>query len=121
MIDPQDISLSIGSHGVWKQRLARAIKTGDSDFTPSQVESDTRCDFGRWLASIDAADRDPVHFATVKELHAAFHKEAANVLRMAFAGQKDAAEKSMAPEGAYSTISRQLTSATTAWKKATGG
>jgi hypothetical protein len=120
-MNAQEISKAIGAHGLWKQRLANAINTGTSDVTPDQVEPDNRCEFGIWLASLGPTDRDPVHFAKVKQLHAAFHKEASSVLRQAIGGQKAAAEKSMAPKGAYANISGQLTTAMMAWKKAVGG
>src|ERR1035438_7643070 len=78
---------------MWKSRLRAAIDAGRSDVTPEQVEPDNLCAFGKWLHGLPSSDRNSEHFKKVQPLHAAFHKEAANVLRLALSGKKPEASK----------------------------
>ena len=45
------ITKGIGAHGMWKQRILDAIKTGKSEWTPEIVCQDNQCEFGKWLYS----------------------------------------------------------------------
>jgi methyl-accepting chemotaxis protein len=114
-MDKSMITKAIGAHGMWKNRLNDAMDTGKSEFTPERVAPDNLCDFGKWLYSLPAGDRGSEHGAKVQRLHAAFHKEAAAVLRLCLAGQKQNAQKSMAAGGAYAQTSADLTYAMTDW------
>jgi methyl-accepting chemotaxis protein len=100
---------------MWKNRLNEAIDTGRSEFTPERVAPENLCDFGKWLHSLPAGDRVSEHASKVQRLHAAFHKEAAAVLRHCLGGQKQNAQKSMAAGGAYAQASADLTLAMTDW------
>ena len=120
MIDPQEITKAIGAHGAWKRRLEAVIKEGRSDVPPERVAPDNHCDFGKWLYALPIAEQNAAQFKKVQALHATFHKEAANVIRMALSGNVAAAEKSMAVGGAYGNISADLTGAMMDWKKALG-
>lgn len=119
-MDSEEIQKAIGAHGMWKSRLAAAIVARRSDVTPEQVEPDNTCAFGKWLQALPGSDQSSAHFKKVKPLHAAFHKTAAQVLRMALSGQKAEAEKSMATGGLYRKASADLTDAMMQWRKALG-
>ena len=120
MISSQEINKAIGAHGMWKQRLADAIKNGRSDTPPDRVEPDNLCDFGKWLYSLSPADQNCEHYKKVKALHASFHKEAAKVLRLALGGHIPEAEKGIGMGGSFSNISSDLTLAMMNWKKTVG-
>jgi hypothetical protein len=110
------ITGGIGAHGKWKQRLLDAIKTGQSEWTPSIVCQDNQCDFGKWLYSCSAEEQSSPHYSTVKRLHADFHKTAADVLTLALAGKKDDAEKAVDFGSDYAKVSGSLTKEMMAWK-----
>ena len=113
----EEIDKAIGAHGMWKARLGSAIDTGRSDTTPEQVEPDNLCAFGKWLNALPATEHGSEHYKKVRSLHAAFHKEAAKVLRLATSGKKAEAKQSLDSGGSYATASANLTSAMMGWKK----
>jgi len=110
------ITKGIGAHGMWKQRLIDAIKTGKSEWTPSVVCQDNQCDFGKWLYSCTASEKTSEHYENIKELHANFHKTAAEVLTLALAGKKNEAEAAIGNDSEYKSISASLTMEMIKWK-----
>lgn len=110
-----EISKAIGAHGMWKQRLKQAIDGGSSEFTVERVKPDNNCDFGKWLYSLGDKEKASANFKTVRELHADFHKVAADVLGKALKGDKSAATAAM--DGAFAAASSKLTGAMMTWKK----
>ncbi len=114
------IDQGIAAHGLWKQRLAETIKSGRSDFSPERIEPDNLCDFGKWLYSMPETERTSIDWRRVQEKHAAFHRQAAAVLRQAMNGEQDAARRSMAFGGAFANTSSELSSAMMAWKQRVG-
>ena len=115
-----EITKGIGAHGMWKNRLHSAIHSGRSDFAPEKVETDNQCDFGKWLYSLSPTEQTSDQCRKIQALHAAFHKEAARVLRIALSGDKAGAEKLMAPGGTYVNVSSELTAAMMKWKTLVG-
>ncbi len=93
----EEISKVVGGHGLWKGRLATAIETGKSEYTPEQIDKDNLCDLRRWLygTSIPAAVKNLPEYETCCRLRADFHKEAAKVLRLAVSGHKHEAQEAM--------------------------
>jgi methyl-accepting chemotaxis protein len=116
VLDPEQISKAIGAHGQWKKRLNDAIESGASKLDPEVVAKDDRCDFGKWLYSLDGEARRQPGFEEVRELHACFHCEAANVLKLALAGKRAEARRCMEVEGAFSKATADLTDRMTRWK-----
>ena len=110
------ISKGIGAHGMWKQRLVSAINTGQSEWVPAVVCQDNQCEFGKWLYPCSAQEKSSKHFGEVRNLHAQFHSEAAEVLKMALAKKKDEATKAIAAGSKYHLISTNLTKEMMAWK-----
>jgi methyl-accepting chemotaxis protein len=113
-----EITKAIGAHGVWKMRLRSAIDSGKADADPVEVGKDNVCAFGQWLSgpTIAPGVRASSDFATVRKLHADFHKCAAKVLGHVKQGQKAQADSIMA--GEYTKISGDLTAAMMKWKAA---
>lgn len=110
------IKKGIGAHGMWKQRLIKAIKTGESEWTPTVVCQDNQCEFGKWLYSCSAEEKSSPHFNNVKDLHAQFHKSAANVLTLALAKKQADAEKEIASGSDYANHSSALTKEMMQWQ-----
>jgi hypothetical protein len=112
----QEITKALNAHNAWKQKLADARKDGRSDDVPETVAADNLCDFGRWLDRPPTEAHNSAHFKNVRSVHAAFHREAANVLRLALSGQKAEAEKCLRFGGLYNSIASELACAMTDWK-----
>lgn len=119
----EEIKKAIGAHGLWKGRLTSAIETGSSEFTPDRIRHDNECDFGRWLygATIPPATKHTPEYESCRRLHAEFHQEAANVLKLAVTGHKDKAREAMSPRSKFAEVSSHLTSEMMKWIKATVG
>ena len=113
----EDIQNAYIGHGAWKERLARAIRAGKSEFTPQTTEADDCCDFGRWLYALPLDIRQTTYWQTVRDLHAQFHKQAGLVLRLALAEHRQLAELAMAPGSGFEQLSGELGAALRRWKK----
>jgi hypothetical protein len=83
----REINAAIQAHDEWKERLLAAVEAGSSDLHPDQVREDGLCVFGQWLASAAADLRASLHYERVRDLHAQFHRAAADVLALALSGK----------------------------------
>lgn len=111
----QQLNSAIGAHGLWKTRLRQAIDSGSSEFAVDKVGKDNLCDFGKWLhTGCDPAAKASSHHATIEQLHAEFHKVAAEVLKLATSGKKAEADKMF--QGMFATKSMDLVMALQSWK-----
>ena len=113
----EEINKAVGAHGIWKNRLKSAIDTGQSDVTPEVAAADNKCAFGKWLYGLPEGMQNSPRCQNVKDLHACFHREAANVLELALNGEKEKATDSLADGSAFSDTSTQLTEAMMEWKQ----
>ena len=114
MAKREEINQAIGAHGVWKQRLRQSIRSGNSELTPAETQSETLCEFGKWLHSLPPEEKACQHWKTVQDLHLRFHLEAARVLALATTGDKEEAEKALV--GGFSDVSARLTSSMMKWR-----
>jgi hypothetical protein len=69
------------------------------------------------LLALPPGDRDSQHWEEVCRLHAEFHKEAAEVLKLALAGRREEAEAAIAQGSRFAKVSTKLTITMTAWRK----
>jgi len=111
------ITKAIGTHGAWKKRLSTAIANGMHTEDVSIVAQDDQCEFGRWLHGSNPTGSDQGHHQAATTLHAAFHKEAANTLRLISAGNKAQAEASIAHGGAFTKTSEVLCNTMIEWRQ----
>ena len=111
------ISKAIAAHGMWKSRLKQAIETGTADITPEKAGVDNQCEFGKWLHNLPSEDQQAPEYQQARELHACFHQEAANVLRLVLGGERDRARQCVGVKGPFSVVSEKLTAQMVAWKK----
>jgi hypothetical protein len=118
MTDPKEIVHAIAAHAKWKFYLRQAIDTGTSEWTVDEVRPDNRCEFGTWLRTLSPDNHDSQNWDEVSRLHAEFHKEAAEVLKLALAGRRKEAEAAIAMGSRFTKVSTKLTISMTAWKKA---
>ncbi len=111
------ITKAIGAHGAWKKRLCTAISDGTHKEDVTVVAQDDQCEFGRWLHGSKPTGPDQAHHQAAKTLHAAFHKETANTLRLVSAGNRAQAKTSIATGGAFAEASRVLTKTMIEWRQ----
>jgi hypothetical protein len=83
----RQIDAAILAHDDWKARLLAAVEAGSSEFHPDQVRIDELCAFGRWLHQAEPDLKASLHYGRVRDLHARFHKAAADVLALALSGR----------------------------------
>lgn len=110
------ISKGIAAHGMWKQRLIDAIKTGQSEWTPAIVCQDNQCEFGKWLYACSVEEKSSQYHGKITSLHADFHKTAAVVLDLALTGKGQEAEQKIGPDSDYKNTSASLTKEMMNWK-----
>jgi len=112
----EEIKNTIGAHGIWKQRLRRAIESGNGDFTVDKIKVDHQCDFGKWLHSLSSDEKNSPHWHNIQQLHAKFHIEAARLFELATQGKQQEALDAMLIGGDFARLSGQLTMAMVKWK-----
>src|SRR5664279_3859872 len=106
-----EIVKAVETHWKWKMRLRSAINSEKADGNVAEIAKDDVCEFGQWLygSTIPDTVRASGDYASVRKLHADFHKCAANILECVSNGQKTQANALMT--GAYAEVSANLTAA----------
>ncbi len=113
-----EINAGISAHGAWKEKLLKAIETGESEVAPNVVKTDHNCAFGQWLhKDIDSDAKNSPHYKDIVDLHAQFHQEAGSILELAINGSKDKADELMGSDGKFATLSANLTDKMNEWKE----
>ncbi len=104
------IQAAITVHFEWFNRLKAVVAHGSSAFKPEIVRTDNNCDFGKWVHSDmrTVCPNDQV-FNEIRQVHAEFHKLAADILTMALRGDKEAATKEIEIGGKLASLSGRLT------------
>jgi hypothetical protein len=113
----RQISAAIAAHDEWKTRLLAAVEAGSSEFDPEHVRADDRCPFGQWLYAAEADLGASLHYERVRDLHAQFHRAAADVLALAIGGKGPQALTSLEFGSEYVTASVLLVDEMEFWKK----
>jgi chemoreceptor zinc-binding protein len=105
------ITKAIGAHSHWKQALMSAIESGSPKLSLDQVGREDACEVGQWFngAEIPEAQRKTPEFEACREVHAEFHKAAAEVLRLAISGDKRAAVAALGADSRFAKLSSALT------------
>jgi hypothetical protein len=118
MSDPSELNKAIKAHSMWKVRLKDAVDSGHSEFTPTQVRANHLCEFGKWLNSLPLGEKAQEDYKHILPLHEKFHAEAAKVLEMALAGQKEKAHIALTDiKSDFVYTSAQMINGLSAWKK----
>lgn len=119
MTTHEQIVKAIGTHGLWKTRLQKAIDQGVSDISAGAAGQDNQCDFGKWLYSGDlsAQARSSQYYQQCRDLHKQFHLEAAKVLGLALSNKKVEASRAIGLQSEFANCSAALTKAMMDWDK----
>jgi len=102
------IASAIAAHGTWKIRLQTAMEKGTDDLSPSAIENDDNCAFGKWLRNSATQLKASPHYAKCKELHRQFHIVAAKVLTLALRSNKTEAMHATDLRGELTHVSSAL-------------
>jgi methyl-accepting chemotaxis protein len=103
------VTTVIAGHGMWKWRFHEAIETGRTDYILADVARDDRCALGKWLYGEGrGASGGWAGYGRIRELHASFHRAAAEVLELAVAGDKAAATERSGPRSKFARTSTEL-------------
>jgi methyl-accepting chemotaxis protein len=117
VITKEAIDSALISHSLWKLRLQGTIETGSSVFNIDIVKDDHACQLGQWLNGLSTEEACGSDCIKIKELHAEFHKVAAEILELALNGNKEEALKKIEHEEGYVKITKELVRALNEWKK----
>lgn len=112
-----EIRNAIQVHGEWKERLADAIQTGRSQFTVETVCQDDQCRLGRWLYTLSEPTKASHRWRCVQQIHADFHRHAANVLDLALLGNRSAAKAATSYSSGFAQTSARLNAELKAWQQ----
>ncbi len=100
------------AHKAWKKRLHDCVEHGCSTLDPAVIALDNRCDLGKWLYGIReshptlSTDTQRL-FTRLLDEHAAFHRAAAEVARLALDAQQKQALQ-LLQGGDYARISNKV-------------
>lgn len=82
----EQIHVAVANHAAWKGHLREAAK-GERQLDPQEIAADNRCEFGRWLHSVE---NTPYalwpQYGELVRLHREFHRIAGEVAARAATG-----------------------------------
>jgi hypothetical protein len=81
---------------------------GAGEMDPETVARDDDCEIGRWLYGEGSKYRRLREYRHARDVHAAFHRRAAEVVAMAEGGRRLEAAAELAPGGELRTLSAAL-------------
>jgi hypothetical protein len=113
----QQIRAAVTSHELWRTHLVSAVLTGRAHQSLKEARRDDLCDFGRWLARLGELPEVP-QVEPVRELHARFHLEAAEVLELALMGKRSEATLALGAGTRFDEASLRLSAALRDWAAA---
>lgn len=102
-----DIEYAIYSHGAWKARF-RNFLGGKTGLDLSAVGHTETCKLGRWLADEARRMLSPEDHVKASELHAHFHRVAADIVHDIKRKNFSAARQALAPAGAFDQASHEM-------------
>lgn len=104
------INSAMDAHSLWRSKLETAISKGMIETPIDTIASDNKCAFGQWLYGNEIPDEIKTSelFNEIKILHAAFHKNAAQIATLATTGKQSEAAVLLHPDGDYQKTSQKL-------------
>jgi len=99
---------AIHAHASWKMKLSAYIKNPDNSIDANVVCKDDQCTLGKWIHGEGAQHASLPEFSLLKAAHASFHKEAAEIVRRAKAGEKVSDELVLGAKSKFSELSTQV-------------
>jgi len=97
---------AIQAHSRWKMRLMDILGGHGEKLNCSEVAKDNVCDLGKWIYGRGEKYAKLPTYRQLKDLHAKFHRCAADVVRKHEAGDAKAASTMMASGGSFDEASK---------------
>ncbi|MDY6820924.1 MAG: CZB domain-containing protein [Deferribacterota bacterium] len=81
----KELSQALGKHSIWKNKIKRAITTGQLDTIMDIVVDYHECDFGKWLCSNEVTKKFSGNkfYEEIKIYHKKIHEEAKEIVELA--------------------------------------
>ena len=96
-----DFDEAIAAHSAWKNKLKTYLRQPNKSLDANTVASDNQCVLGKWLYGEGAKHSALPEFKELKNLHANFHRAAADLIKRADAGEHVAEEAVSPPRADY--------------------
>jgi ribosomal protein L35AE/L33A len=124
----EELENAIAAHTAWLKNIKTAVlvsstmsnKKSDPNrniIMIEKIESDHQCAFGKWLyGTSEAETNNNIYYKKVVDLHAQFHLQAANILSLAFEGDKSQAKTLVTDDSKFVQCSEQLIETLEEWK-----
>lgn len=124
----EEIEEAISAHMAWLKNIKTAVlvsttmskKNADPALNTkliTKIESDHQCKFGKWLYETSESEAEKsIYYNQTVILHAQFHQQAANILSLAFDGEKSQARSLMSINSDFIQCSEKLISTLKEWK-----
>jgi Chemoreceptor zinc-binding domain len=112
------VRAAIAAHELWKQRLQVVIDSGHSEIHIRTVHRDDLCALGKWLnGEAHQVPESGLRLRAVRDLHAAFHRSAAEVLALAVNRERVAANAALGEGSEYQRCSDALLQQLADWHR----
>lgn len=111
---------AIKAHAGWKMKLKSYLDRPDKSLRPEDVESDSRCELGKWIHGDGRQFSSHAEYGVLKDEHARFHRAAADIVRKANGGQNVTAEVALGAASPFAQASTSVVSAIMAMKRKIG-
>jgi predicted naringenin-chalcone synthase len=124
----EELENAISAHTSWLKNIKTAIlvsstmsnKNSDSNRKIKmidKIESDHQCAFGKWIYETNESEiKNNIYYEKVVDLHAQFHQQAANILNLAFEGDKSQAKRLVTDDSDFIQCSEKLIATLEEWK-----
>ncbi len=96
---------AVNVHVQWKSKLRAYLLKRDGSLKPDQVLKDTECDLGKWIHSEAKKYSHLPEYASLKDVHAQFHKHTAQIIAMADSGDVKKTEDMLAAGSEFMKLS----------------
>lgn len=94
---------AIAQHSRWKRKFREQLATGSA--LPTEISADDSCALGRWIYGEGKKYSALLDYRNLKQAHAQFHLDAAELIRRAQAGEPVADEIAPCSQSNYSLSS----------------
>ena len=103
-----DLNQAIDAHVSWKTKLATYLLHPNGTINGSKLALDDQCELGKWIHGDGGRLSNEPNFVHLAAAHARFHKEAAEIVRKADAGQQVMAEAALGAKSEYARASNEV-------------
>lgn len=83
-----NITDAIKAHAQWKVKLTAYLMKPDGSLKAEDIAPDNRCELGKWIHSSAGQHPHLKELQELKQIHAAFHHAAADVVRKIDSGKE---------------------------------